>query len=57
MLLNIAGEKSKNYIIKRLIALGSSPYLKDYQWDASSRIDTNRIPDSKVEPYLYLSIL
>ena len=57
MLLNIAGEKSKSYVIKRLIELGSSPYLKDYQYDSLARTDNNRIPDSKVISLLDFSLI
>lgn len=44
--MNVAGERAKGYVLKRLLDLGSSPYLNNYRWKTD---DGAKVSDSKVE--------
>ncbi len=43
--MNVAGERAKGYVLKRMLDLGSSPYLNNYRW---KKDDGVKVSDSKV---------
>ena len=43
--MNVAGERAKGYVLKRMLDLGSSPYLNNYRWKTDDGV---KVSDSKV---------
>ena len=43
--MNVAGERAKGYVLKRMLDLGSSPYLNNYRWKKDDEV---KVSDSKV---------
>ena len=47
-LLGFQGERLKGFVLRRLMTLGRSPYLSEFEWNEGQNVDLGNVCDSKV---------